>query len=213
MDTLIWFRLIAGTLFFSAIAISIYYRSGAERASGEKLDRSEEGKVLRIILRLGGLILWLVMILYLINPSWLSWSYYLSPLWLRWLGVFAAGTGWLLTVWMLRSLGKNITDTVVTRREHQLVTHGPYRWIRHPLYTFATLLYLGLGMIAASWLVLLMACLAFFLLSLRTPKEEAQLLARFGEEYAAYMDRTGRYLPRLSALLPASPAGKTEKSP
>jgi protein-S-isoprenylcysteine O-methyltransferase Ste14 len=182
-------------LFLSAISISIYYRSGAERASGEKLDRSQEGKFLRILLRLGGLLLWLALIAYLINPAWLPWAFFPAPGWLRWLGVGVAGLAWLLVFWMFRSLGKNITDTVVTRRKHQLVTHGPYWWIRHPLYTFGTLFFLGLGLIASSWLILLMACLAFVLLSLRTPKEEEQLLARFGEEYAAYMQRTGRFLP------------------
>ena len=201
MNGEVFFRMFAGVLFFSALAISIYFRSGAERASGEQLDRSEEGKALRITLRLGGLLLWLTLIAYLINPVWMGWASYASPVWLRWLGMLTAGTGLALTFWMFRSLGKNITDTVVTRREHQLVTHGPYRWIRHPLYTFGTLFYLGLGLIAASWLILLMACLAFFLLSLRTPKEEAQLLARFGDEYADYTESTGRYLPKLSTLL------------
>ena len=201
MNGEVFFRMFAGVLFFSALAISIYFRSGAERASGEQLDRSEEGKALRITLRLGGLLLWLTLIAYLINPAWMGWASYASPVWLRWLGMLTAGTGLALTFWMFRSLGKNITDTVVTRREHQLVTHGPYRWIRHPLYTFGTLFYLGLGLIAASWLIMLMACLAFFLLSLRTPKEEAQLLARFGDEYADYTESTGRYLPKLSTLL------------
>ncbi|HLE13974.1 MAG TPA: isoprenylcysteine carboxylmethyltransferase family protein [Anaerolineales bacterium] len=201
MNGEVFFRMFAGVLFFSALAISIYFRSGAERASGEQLDRSEEGKALRITLRLGGLLLWLTLIAYLINPVWMGWASYASPVWLRWLGMLTAGTGLALTFWMFRSLGKNITDTVVTRREHQLVTHGPYRWIRHPLYTFGTLFYLGLGLIAASWLIMLMACLAFFLLSLRTPKEEAQLLARFGDEYADYTESTGRYLPKLSTLL------------
>ena len=154
-----------------------------------------------ITLRLGGLLLWLTLIAYLINPVWIGWASYASPVWLRWLGVLTAGTGWVLTFWMFQSLGNNITDTVVTRREHHLVTTGPYRWIRHPLYTFGSLFYLGLGLIAASWLILLMACLAFFLLSLRTPKEEAQLLARFGDEYADYTESTGRYLPKLSTLL------------
>ena len=201
MNGEVFFRMFAGVLFFSALAISIYFRSGAERASGEQLDRSEEGKALRITLRLGGLLLWLTLIAYLINPVWMGWASYASPVWLRWLGMLTAGTGLALTFWMFRSLGKNITDTVVTRREHQLVTHGPYRWIRHPLYTFGTLFYLGLGLIAASWLIMLMACLAFFLLSLRTPKEEAQLLARFGDEYADYTESTGRYFPKLSTLL------------
>lgn len=212
MEQLDLFRIIAGLLFFSAISISVYYRSAAGRASSESLDRSEENKALQTILRLGGLILWLAVILYLVNPAFIPWSYYPSPDWLRWLGVGLAGLSWLLIIWMFKSLGKNITDTVVTRQKHQLVTHGPYRWIRHPLYTFGTLFFLGLGLIAASWLILLMAFLAFFLLSLRTPKEETQLLARFGEEYADYMQHTGRYLPRFYSLLPVSTARRTEQS-
>ena len=42
-----------------------------------------------------------------------------------------------LLVWTFRCLGKNLTDTVVTRQEHTLVMQGPYRWVRHPFYDFA----------------------------------------------------------------------------
>ena len=56
-----------------------------------------------------------------------------------------------LFVWTFRSLGKNLTDTVVTRRQHTLVQHGPYRWIRHPLYSSAALLIAALSLIAANW--------------------------------------------------------------
>lgn len=194
----LFFQIIAGVLFLSGMLISVYHRVNAERLSGEQLDRSGEGKVLRIVLRLGGLLLWLALIASLFNPDWMTWSTYDSPDWLRWSGVLVASLCWFLLLWMFRSLGKNITDTVITRHEHQLVTHGPYRLIRHPLYTFATLFYIGIGLIIASWLVLLMACLAFWLLSQRTPREEAQLLARFGDDYSAYMQRTGRYFPRLT---------------
>ena len=42
--------------------------------------------------------------------------------------------GGSLIVWAFQSLGSNLTDTVVTRRQHTLITHGPYRWVRHPFY-------------------------------------------------------------------------------
>ena len=42
--------------------------------------------------------------------------------------------GGCLIVWAFRSLGPNLTDTVVTRRHHTLITRGPYRWVRHPFY-------------------------------------------------------------------------------
>jgi protein-S-isoprenylcysteine O-methyltransferase Ste14 len=102
-----------------------------------------------------------------------------------------------LVYWMFKSIGTGITPTVATRKEHKLSTSGPYRWIRHPLYSFGTLAFLSLGVIADSWFMVLAAALAFLLLSLRTPSEEAHLIEKFGDEYREYMKHTGRYLPKL----------------
>ncbi len=51
----------------------------------------------------------------------------------------------------LRSLGKNLTDTVVTRRAHTLVTSAPYRWVRHPFYDALALAVLAVGPRFESW--------------------------------------------------------------
>jgi protein-S-isoprenylcysteine O-methyltransferase Ste14 len=91
---------------------------------------------------------------------------------------------------------------VVTRKEHALVTSGPYRWVRHPFYDSAALLVLASALIAANWFVLLTGAIAFVLLAVRTGIEERNLLARFGENYRAYRDATGRFLPRLSTARP-----------
>jgi protein-S-isoprenylcysteine O-methyltransferase len=99
---------------------------------------------------------------------------------------------------MFRSLGKNITDTVIIRREHSLITHGPYRWIRHPLYTFGALLFLSLSLVTQIWLIPLLVVPTFAILLQRTTIEEKALQERFGEEYTQYSQRTGRFFPRLS---------------
>ena len=104
-----------------------------------------------------------------------------------------------LLVWTFRCLGKNLTDTVVTRQKHTLVIHGPYRWVRHPFYDSGALLMAAVSLIAANWFLLLTGGLAFVLLVVRTRTEEEKLLARFGEVYRAYMKRTGRFLPRIRA--------------
>jgi len=104
----------------------------------------------------------------------------------------------LLFIWTLRSLGKNLTDTVVTRREHTLVTNGPYLWLRHPFYSTAALVILANSLIAANWFLLAAGSLVFMLLVIRTRTEEENLVARFGDEYRKYMQRTGRVLPRIS---------------
>jgi protein-S-isoprenylcysteine O-methyltransferase Ste14 len=102
-----------------------------------------------------------------------------------------------LLLWTLRHLGPNLTDTVVTRKEHTLVTHGPYQWVRNPFYDAAALLILASSLIVANWFLLLAGGLVFVLLVVRTRIEERNLIARFGEAYRAYMSRTGRFLPRI----------------
>ena len=105
----------------------------------------------------------------------------------------------VLIVWTFHTLGKNLTDTVVTRKEHNLVTNGPYRWVRHPFYDAMALAILANALVAANWFLLLSGGLALALIFVRTRTEEEQLLARFDESYRAYMKRTGRFFPRLGA--------------
>ena len=102
-----------------------------------------------------------------------------------------------LFVWTFRSLGKNLTDTVVTRQQHTLVQHGPYRWIRHPLYSSAALLIAALSLIAANWFFFAVGAALLCVLIMRTRTEEENLVARFGDSYRQYMERTGRFVPRI----------------
>ena len=106
----------------------------------DPVSRKVDGTPMMTAIKLGGLLLWFSPLVYLINPAWMAWSSVRVPLWSGWTGVpiLLAGAG--LLVWTFRSLGKNLTDTVVTRKQHTLVSHGPYRWVRHPLYSSAALL-------------------------------------------------------------------------
>ena len=104
-----------------------------------------------------------------------------------------------LLVWTFLCLGKNLTDTVVTRQKHTLVTRGPYRWVRLPFYDSAALLALALSLITANWFFFRTGVVMFCLLIIRTRTEEENLVARFGDSYRAYMERTGRFLPRIAA--------------
>jgi len=135
---------------------------------------------------------------YLLNPEWMAWASFASPTWLRWAGV-AAGL-WLVPAafWVFSSLGRQVSETVLTKEHHQLVTSGPYRWIRHPLYATGLALFVSVGLMAANWFILLFAVVA--ILGIRfaiVPIEERQLLAKFGERYRVYMNRSGALVPRL----------------
>jgi len=190
------YRAILITLLVTGMPISIYYRRKAAK-SGEKISRRDEGLPILILSRLSGLSILVALLAYLINPQWMKWSALPLPAWLRWLGAGVAVVTIPLVYWAFRSLGKNLTDTVATRKDHTLVTSGPYRWVRHPLHSLVILGWLAMSLVAANWFLGLMIILGFVILLFRTPIEEAKLIDRFGDEYQAYMKRTGRFLPRL----------------
>jgi protein-S-isoprenylcysteine O-methyltransferase Ste14 len=176
--------------------VAIYHRLKSQ-ATGESLDRWQEGRLILFTLRPIGIFTMLGLIAYMVNPEWMAWSSMTLPEWLRWLGVGLGAVAGVLLVWTLRNLGKNLTDTVVTRREHTLVMKGPYRFVRHPFYDAVALAVVANALVAANWFLLAGGILAVTLIVLRTGREEERLIARFGDSYRAYMQRTGRFLPKI----------------
>jgi len=136
-------------------------------------------------------------LVYSIDPALMKWSTLLLPHWMRWFG-FCVGLGALLIFfWVLRSLGRNFSTTLTINKAQTLVTRGPYQWVRHPMYTSFIVLWVGLLFLSTNWFIGLTGVLGFVLaIVVRTPKEEQMMIDRFGDEYIAYMKRTGRYLPR-----------------
>jgi protein-S-isoprenylcysteine O-methyltransferase Ste14 len=192
-----FFRISAALILITGMGISVYFRRKADKDTGEKISRKVDGTAIMTIIRLGGLVLWLSPFVYLINPGWMAWSKIGLPEWVRWLGI---GIGILCAIsiyWLFSSIGSGITPTSATRKEHKLVTHGPYRWVRHPLYTVGSSMFVAFGMMADNWFIALLGVLAFIGMAARTPKEEANLIEKFGDEYREYMHRTGRFLPKL----------------
>jgi protein-S-isoprenylcysteine O-methyltransferase Ste14 len=193
-DQVFRFILIAG--FLIVVPVGLYHRAKSQ-ATGEKLDRRQEGIFVLVFLRLFGLTGWVGLLTYMIDPAWMAWSSVLLPVWLRWVGVGLMMVAGSLAIWTFRHLGKNITDTVVTRADHSLVTTGPYRWVRHPFYVAAGTGFLAVSMMTANWFVAVIGFLVFILLVVRTRKEEEKLLERFGDDYRQYMQKTGRFIPRI----------------
>jgi protein-S-isoprenylcysteine O-methyltransferase Ste14 len=161
------------------------------------LDRRQEGWLILLTLRPLALVAAVGLLVFMIEPAWMRWSSMKLPGWARWAGVpFGAAAG-MLIIWTFRSLGHNLTDTVVTRRNATLVTHGPYRWVRHPFYLAFALAVIGNTLLTANWFLGLTSSAAFASIVRRTRIEERNLIARFGSDYQEYMRRTGRFLPRV----------------
>lgn len=141
----------------------------------------------------------LAMILaYVVSPGVLAWASVSLPTGVR-IGAVLMGVMALLgSAWALSSIGSNISPTVLTREGQRLVEQGPYRWIRHPLYTSGTLLLISIGVVAQNLLILCWIALGLIpLLAVVIPREERELVRRFGAEYEEYRDRTGAMLPKL----------------
>ena len=181
------FRAVLIVVLLVVLPIGIYHRL-ASQATREKLDRRQEGLFILATLRPLGAVFWCGLFAWMINPSWMAWSRVSLPVWLRWTGVGIIAIAIGLLVWTFRSLGRNLTDTVVTRQHHTLVVDGPYRWIRHPFYDSAALLTVAISLIAANWFLFTTGVVLFCLLIIRTRTEEENLLARFGSSYRAYME-------------------------
>jgi protein-S-isoprenylcysteine O-methyltransferase len=129
---------------------------------------------------------WTIPAAHLPGPGW--------PLLLGGLGMMWGGIA--LRLWAVRTLGPRFRTVVMIDDDHQLITTGPYRLLRHPSYAGSLLTLAGLGLALGNWLSLLSAVLGALLGFIRRiPIEEAVLQARFGAEYTAYTQRTWRLVP------------------
>ena len=135
---------------------------------------------------------------YIFFPGAFPWAYVQYPTWLRWLGALVLAVGIVLLGLAHHYLGKSFHSLVVRKTDQALVDSGPYRTIRHPIYTAFMLTYTGGGLLASNLLLTLIAGPMFGLMvALRIEEEETAMLAQFGPRYAEYMNRTGRFMPRL----------------
>ena len=95
-------------------------------------------------------------------------------------------------------LGANWSITLEVREQHRLITHGVYRRIRHPMYAALLLYSVGQALVIPNWVAGPSYLVAFAILFVfRVHAEERMMLEQFGEEYAAYMARTQRLVPRV----------------
>jgi protein-S-isoprenylcysteine O-methyltransferase len=116
---------------------------------------------------------------------------------LRVLGVGLSLYSQIMVLWTVRTLGRLLIPGLAVFRDHVLVTSGPFRWLRHPLYSGALALWLGAALGTLNWLLLALWPLLVAAIVKELPTEETMLRAKFGAAYEAYAAQTGRLFPRL----------------
>ena len=106
--------------------------------------------------------------------------------------------GLLFAVWARMVLGSNWSGTVTIKTNHQLIRRGPYRWIRHPIYTGMLLALLATAMIQGLLSGMIGFAFAFLALYRKARREESFLSQEFGEGFIEHRQHTGMFLPRFT---------------
>jgi protein-S-isoprenylcysteine O-methyltransferase Ste14 len=183
-------------IFVAFMGIRAYYFRKAQQKGGQAEYKEEKMTKTRQTV---GLIFPLALLTYMVWPSVLGWATLPLPSWAQWVGV-VLGTLTIPFIWWIQwALDVNFSVILHVREEHTLITHGPYRWIRHPMYTALYFHGLSTLLLTRNWLIGGMYLLALTLIVVfRLKNEEATMTEKFGDRYRAYMQRTGRFFPKLS---------------
>ena len=118
--------------------------------------------------------------------------------WIANLGIAVTLAGLLISVWARASLGRNWSGTVTVKVGHQLIRSGPYRWVRHPIYSGLILATIGTAANIGQVRGLIAVALLYIAFIVRTSVEERFMVSTFGDEYQEYRKTSGRMIPGLT---------------
>ena len=111
-------------------------------------------------------------------------------------GIALVWVGLLFRIWCIRTLGRFFSTQLVIQRDHDLITAGPYRSLRHPSYTGGLLTMIGLGISLGNGISLVVLLFTALIVYVRRIKAEENLLAAaFGDKYEAYRRRSWALIP------------------
>ena len=188
------FRWLVAAMIAAAAAVGIPFRLRADRVGG-KVSRRVDPKWFWRGMALVGPASTITCLAFLIQPRWVEFARMPLPVGVRLAGVPVALAGIFLFGWMFRHLGLNVTSTSAPRANATLVTSGPYRWVRHPMYSAALLLAIAATLFTANVIMLIGGLGMFVLLAARSRVEEGRLIERFGEAYRSYQRTTAAFFP------------------
>lgn len=177
-------------IFLMAAAVTVFLTQPGFEVEEAERDRSADNNSVLFILILSVLAIALPV---------LEWGLF-HPDSFHWLWVITGGTivimGTTLRIWAIQTLGKYFTATVQIQKEHELIQHGPFQFIRHPSYTGAFLTAIGGAIVLESWIGLpIAAACMLYGYYVRITAEEKALVGKFGKQYLEYQQHSSRLIP------------------
>jgi len=194
-----WFKIACALLFAGVIGAAVQAAGALRRRPEAKIDQTEhELPVLKLLRPALGLVFYGSIGDWLLPGTRMAWARLALPVEARWAGAGIAALAVAVLWWSFRTLGSNYRGGVGLWDDHELVAHGPYRYVQHPIYGAFVLAMVGTALLSASWLAAASGiALTVSIPLLRLPVEEPELAARFGDRYARYREATARFLPWL----------------
>ena len=193
---LTWSQIIAENIWWICAATFTGIRvPHTRRAAREPVKLSQQPASDWILLRLGEVAFGVMPLAYILfdTPGFAIYPWF-PPF------VVIGTLVFLCAIWMIyrahKDLGRSFSGTLEIREQHELVTGGIYRHIRHPIYAAYSLWAIAQAMLLPNWVVGCGAPLVLaVLLAIRIPREELMMLQTFGDGYRDYMQRTARFVP------------------
>ncbi len=131
-------------------------------------------------------------------PAWAAWltGSFIPPSWAGyWIGVALLALGLGFSVWARRRLGRNWSGTVTVKQDHELVRAGPYRYVRHPIYTGILLGFVGSAIALGQWRGVIAVALCLYAFLRKISLEERWMDETFPGKYAAYRKEVKALIP------------------
>jgi protein-S-isoprenylcysteine O-methyltransferase Ste14 len=190
------FRMVLVSLYLVFSMVRFRYRKIA-KSNGIIIEKNNATQKLLLAMMIYEII---TFIAFVFLYQWIPWdiAHIQIPLWLRWIGL-PIGLGAIIYFIIIHeALGKNFSPKLRIKKEQTLVTTGPYKRIRHPMYVAFFILHIAVFLIVANWIIGI-SWIVFLLviIIIRIKPEENMMLVRFGKEYEEYMKRTGRFFTKL----------------
>src|SRR5262249_21601977 len=187
-----WFA--KAVILLASIVMVVIRAPHGQRSRAVPVAKSRKGTLEIVLLTIAWMAFFLTLI-WIVTPLFEFAEYPLHPV------PFVAGALCLaLGLWLFHrshaDLGTNWSITLEVRQEHRLVTHGVYRWVRHPMYLALLTYSAGQALIVPNWLVGPSYGVAMLLIFVfRLGPEERMMREEFGKDYEAYTATTKRLLP------------------